>query len=366
MDFFVIFAPETIFIFLWEMRKILALTAVLLCCYFTTYSQEAKAAGNLPTLIISPRFEVNPYLPTGSGGIKGVDFGNTSLYTFLDGEIGNFSYSMSNHWLSTEPAALYQNAFRSDDVDFIDWLTLSYTIDRFTITAGKDMISIGSYELDANDIDQHPTLCSTLWHNMPIYQWGASVEYTSEDETLSLAFQFSTSPFGEYPFRSKLFSYSFIWYGEYGCFAPIWSANLIETEPGKFIKIASLGNGFFFDNCAIETDITNKFYDNEYELSLIGKFGYTFDDTVEVFVKGGYEYRTGYDFFGYEDEFSFIPTDAGNYAFYGGGVNYYPLKNSTDLRLHAVIASNNYAKSIALSIGATYHFNLTDTIHKRK
>ena len=56
------------------MRKILALTVAVLC-YFCTYSQEAEASGNIPTLIISPRFEVNPYIPTGSKGTKGVDFG---------------------------------------------------------------------------------------------------------------------------------------------------------------------------------------------------------------------------------------------------------------------------------------------------
>ena len=353
------------------MRKIFALTVALLC-YFCTYSQEAEASGNTPTLIISPRFEVNPYFQTGSEGIRGVDFGNSSLYTLFEGSIGeNFSYSMSNHWLSTDPASLYQNAFRSDDVDFIDWLTLSYSVGNFTFTVGKDMLAVGGYELDPMDVAQHPLLCSTFWHNCAIYQWGGRVEYKKADEASSVAFQFAPSPFGCRPFKSKLCTTSLVWYGENGCFAPIWSVNLIEYDRGQFVKLASLGNGFFFDNLAIEADFMYKHLNYEgqnHEFSAVGKVGYTLKDKVEIFVKGGYEYRSGMDIFGYEDEFGFIPTDssARGYAFYGGGVNYYPLRKSQDLRLHALIAANNHAKSVALSIGATYHFNLTQTICKHK
>lgn len=353
------------------MKKILALTVAVLC-YFCTYSQEAEASGNVPTLIISPRFEVNPYIRTGGGGHSGVDFGTSSLYTLFEGSVGdNFSYSMSNHWLSTYPKSLYQNAFRSDDVDFIDWLTLSYSVGRFTFTVGKDMLAIGGYELDPMDVDQHPTLCSTFWHNCAIYQWGGKVEYTTKDEASTVAFQFGTSPFGELPFKSKLFSYSLIWYGKYGCFAPIWSANLIEYDRGCFVKMASLGNGFYFGDFGAEVDLMYKHlnYDgSNHELSAVAKFGYTLKDKVELFIKGGYEHRSGLDIFGYEDEFSFMPTELSSrgFAFYGGGVNYYPLRSSKDLRLHAVIAANTYSKSLALSIGATYHFNLTDTIRKHK
>lgn len=354
------------------MRKILALATLILCC-FTTYSQEAESASNIPSLIITPRFDVNPYISVGGKDKSGVDFGNTSLYTLFEGSVGeNFSYSMSNHWLSTDPASLYQNAFRSDDVDFIDWLTLSYSVGRWTFTVGKDMLAIGGYELDPMDVDQHPTLCSKFWHDCAIYQWGGRLEYESKDESSTIAFQFGTSPFGERPFASKLFTYSFIWYGEFGCWAPIWSANLIEYDRGRFIKMASLGNMFSFGDFAAEIDVMQKLYTidakTDYELSLVGKFGYTVKDKVEVFVKAGYEYRTGEDIFGYEDEPDFIPTYIGygkGYAFYGGGVNYYPLRASKDLRLHAVVGANNYSNKVAISVGATYHFNLTDLIQRQ-
>ena len=356
------------------MRKILALTVATLC-YFITYSQEVESASNTPSLIITPRFDVNPYIPVGGKGYSGVDFGNTSLYTLFEGSVGeHFSYSMSNHWLSTDPASLYQNAFRSDSFDFIDWLTLSYSIGRWTFTIGKDMLAIGGYELDLTDVDQHPMLCSKFWQDCAIYQWSARVEYESKDESSTIAFQFGTSPFGELPFASKLFTYSFIWYGEFGCWAPIWSANLIEYDRGRFIKMASLGNLFSFGDFAAEIDVMQKLYTidstTDYELSLIGKFGYTIKDKVEIFAKAGYEYRTGEDIFGWEaEEPCFIPAYIGygkGYAFYGGGVNYYPLRNSKDLRLHALIGSNTHSNSVAINIGATYHFNLTDLVKRQK
>lgn len=351
------------------MRKILVLIVAALC-YFCTYSQEANTSDNVPVLIIAPRFDVNPYFQTGSEGIRGVDFGNSSLYTLFEGSIGeNFSYSMSNHWLSTDPASLYQNAFRSDDVDFIDWLTLSYSVGNFTFTVGKDMLAVGGYELDPMDVDQHPLLCSTFWHNCAIYQWGGRVEYMTADEASSVAFQFATSPFGCRPFKSKLFTYSLVWYGEYGCFAPIWSANLIEYERGNFVKMASLGNGFYFGDATIELDLMYKHLNYEgsnHEFTAACKFNYNFNDKVEIFAKGGYEYRSGMDIYGWEDDFGFFPTDIShsNYAFYGAGVHFYPLKNSTDLRLHTVLASNNYAKTLAVNVGVTYLFNLTETIRK--
>ena len=356
------------------MRKILALVAALLCC-FTTYSQEDSHTSNIPTLVVTPRFDVNPYIPIGGKESFGVGFGNTSLYTLFEGSVGeNFSYSMSNHWLSSDPASLYQNAFRSDDVDFIDWLTLSYSVGDVTFTVGKDMLAIGGWELDPMDVDQHTDLCSAFWNNIAIYQWGGRVEYTTPSENSSLAFQFATSPFAEYPFAGKLFTYSLVWYGSFGCYEPIWSANMMEYERGRFLSIISLGNRFTFGDFALEVDYMNrsasldKFFNQE--MSLVGKFSYNYRDKLNVFIKGGYEYCHGSDMFGWEaEEATFVPTmlmPERDYAFYGAGIEYFPLRDSQDLRIHAVAAANNYANSVSLSLGVTYNFNLTETVLKHR
>ena len=348
------------------MKRGFALLVAILC-YFCTYSQEANADSNIPEFIVTPRFDANPYAPL-KGGYSGFDFGNSSLYTFLDGSVGNFSYSLCNHWVSTDTPSLYQNAFVSSEVDFIDWLTLSYQVGQFNFTIGKDMLALGTWELDYYDVDVHTSLVSTMWHKLAIYQWGGSVDYTTKDESTNIRFQFGTSPFGERPFASKLFVYSLDWHGEYGCYAPIWSVNFVEYERGKFANIIALGNAFYMGDFTLELDYVNRatsiknFFNQEF--SVAAQLLYNYNDKVEVFAKGGYESFNGSDIFGYEDTL-FVPTDSSlcpRYWYAGGGVHYYPLCDSRDLRLHGVVAYNNFANSVSISLGATYHFNLTQTI----
>ena len=353
------------------MKRGFALLVAILC-YFCTYSQEANADNNIPEFIVTPRFDLSQYAPI-KGGRKDLDFGNSSLYTFLDGSIGNFSYSMSNHWFAADwdsTKGLYQNAFRSDDYDFIDWLVLSYTAGQFTFNVGKDVLAVGSVEYSYNDVDIHYPIASTFWHKNSAYQWGASVDFTTKDEDTTLRLQFASSPFGERPFASKLFAYSLHWTGEYGCFTPFWSVNFIEHERGKFVNLIALGNAFYFGDFTLEVDYMNRatsiknFFNQEFAIG--AQLLYNYNDKVEVFAKGGYENFNNSDIFGYEDDL-FVPTDNSlcpRYWYAGGGVHYFPLRKSRDLRLHAVIAYNNFAKNMSMSFGASYYFNLTQTILK--
>ena len=350
------------------MKRLLVLLVATLG-YFYTYSQEVSEDSRIPDFIVPPRFDANLYAPTYNG--TRFDLGNTSLYTFLDGSVGDFSYSLCNHWLSDDPKALYENAFISSECDFIDWLTLSYQVGRFGFTVGKDMLAIGTWELDYYDVDVHPILVSPFWHKISIYQWGGEVNYTSKDESTWLRFQFGTSPFGERPFAAKLFTYSLYWSGEYGCYSPIWSTNFVEYERGKFLNIIALGNSFSAGDFTIEVDYMNRassiknFFNQEWSIG--GQVLYNYCDKVEAFIKGGYEnYNT--DLLGYENEI-FIPTDHSlhpKYWYAGCGIHYFPLRESRDLRIHAVAAYNSFAKSVAVSLGATYHFNLTQTILKNR
>lgn len=346
---------------------------VAILCYFSIYSQEADRNSLIPEFIVTPRFDANPYAPTQKGGYSGFDFSNSSLYTFLDGSIGNFSYSMCNHWLSDDPASLYQNAFRSDENDFIDWLTLSYTVGQFSFTVGKDVLAIGSSEFDYYDVDVHFGTASPFWHKVPVYQWGASIDFMTKSENTSLRFQFATSPLGARPFASKLFTYSLYWTGEYGCYSPFWSANFVEYERGRFASLLALGNRFYVGDFTLELDYMNRatsikqFFNQEW--SLAGQVTYNYRDKIEVYARGGYDHHNGSDIFGYEDDMWFIPSDASlcpRYWYVGGGIHYFPLKESRDLRIHAVAAYNNYAQSVAMTFGVTYHFNLTNTILKNR
>ena len=354
------------------MKRGFALLVAILC-YFCTYSQEANEDTLIPEFVVTPRFDANPYVPVGAPRSTTFDFSNTSLYTFLDGSVGNFSYSMSNHWVAEDTPSLYKNAFLSNECDFIDWLVLSYTVGQFTFNVGKDVLAVGSSEYDYNDVDIHYSLASPFWHKNAAYQWGASVYFMTKSEDTTLRLQFATSPFGERPFASKLFAYSLYWTGEYGCYTPFWSVNFMEMERGKFANIIALGNRFSAGDFSVEVDYMNRatsvknFFEQEFSVS--AQLLYNYNDKVEVFAKGGYDRSFGSDVFGYEDEGWFIPTDASlvpSYWYVGGGVHYFPLRESRDLRIHALAAYNNFAHSVSMTFGATYYFNLTQTILKHR
>lgn len=360
------------------MKKIFALLVAVLS-YSFTFSQEAEVVDNTPQFVISPRLDLNPYASTNGRGGK-FDWSNSSLYTFLDGSVGeHFSYSVCNHWLSTDPKSLYQGTFRSDMLSWIDWANITLSFGKFDFTLGKDVLALGNYEEDANDVDSHFNMSSFFWNMAQIYQWGASATINT-DEDSSIQLQFATSPFAERPFAGKLFTYSLRWRGTYGCFSPLYSVNFMEYERGKFLNFVALGNRFEFGNATIDLDYMNrastikKFFSQE--MTLTAKFNYNFNDKVDLFVKGGYEFNhSENDFFGYEfpdgelDFNGLTPSTLcghKDYVFYGAGVHYYPLRDSQDLRLHAVISSNNYANLVSFLFGITYNFDLTKTIKNRK
>ncbi|MBQ0081445.1 MAG: hypothetical protein KBS95_07875 [Alistipes sp.] len=359
------------------MKKTLLLVATLISC-FHTYSQEAKTS-NVPEFVVASRFDVVPSIPASGSGYDKFNFTGSAIYTFLDGNIGDHvSYSMCNHWVGVYTKELYEDLGYSDTINWIDWLYFSFHNDKIDFTLGKDMINLGLWEDVPYDIDAHSTLGSSFWWNSSVYQWGAALKYTLSDETTYFSFNFSSSPFGERPFKSKLFHYGAKWGGEYGIWRPMLSGHLMEYDRGYFVKLICFGQQFAIGEATLELDYTTYSYGwrtlfsdqgqiRANALIPIGKEG-----RVEVLASCGFEFCQKGDIFGYGDEYDFSsksinPTGIAtkkNYYYAGGGVNYYPLKKSKDLRLHATAAYNNYAKSIALALGATFHFNVTKLLSK--
>ena len=357
------------------MRKVLLLAATLLSC-FHTYSQEDKTS-NVPEFVLSSRFDVVPSIATASGGYDKFNFTGSAIYSFLDGNIGDHvSYSMSNHWVGTETKALYKDLGYNTS-NWIDWLYFSFHNDKFDFSIGKNIINIGLWEQDPNDIDVHSTMASTMWWGGAFYQWGAKFQYTLSEKT-NFSFNFSTSPFSEKHFSSKLFHYGVRWEGQFGWWSPKLSGHLMGYEPSKYVKMICLGQQFTVGETTLELDYST--YSNGWRtlfsnegllranaISPLGK-----KENFELLFTGGYEFCREYDILGDGEEYSFeydvvVPTGLmpkKNYYYVGGGVNYYPLNESKDLRLHMTAAYNNYAKSIALAIGVTYHFNLTKLLTK--
>ena len=136
----------------------------------------------------------------------------------------------------------------SNGNNWLDVATVDFSFGNWTFTLGKEALATGGFEYDDWDVDVDyllvdgkPLLASNLWYNLPCYQWGARVGYTLGENT-DLAIQMSTSPFGERPFASGLFSYSGRWTGSYGPFSNIWSASAIQRPDGGFEWLVALSN----------------------------------------------------------------------------------------------------------------------------
>ena len=355
--------------------------SVLLLCL--TIGAASFAQENEHSFLVVPRLEANPYI----GGNQTFDLGNSSLYTLFEGELGeHFSYSVMNHWLSSDPGALYANTLRSDDSNWLDWAYLTAYVGNFDISLGKQVIMLGSLEQDDYDYDVCFTQGSTVLNNLHTYNWGLSLGYTNDEENTYLAAQVTTSPFGEYN-NSGLFSYSLFWSGEYEFFNPLWSVNVMDCydnfspDSKSQIYMFSLGNLFSFDDVEFYIDWVARSYSPKHilteEMSFIGAIKYYINDQFDVMLKGGWEFnRSGKDVIGYveEDEFGlpdlsgFVPTSLAlmdkDYLFGGLLLNYYPLEDSQDLRLHAALAANNFSNSFSVSLGATYYLDLFDFLQQ--
>lgn len=343
----------------------------MLCC-FLGFSQEAED-GN--TFLVIPRIEANPYVALSSDGYSGFDLSNSSIYTLFEGGIGSssFSYSFAGHWLSATPADLYSEILRTDKTSWLDWANITYAPSNFYFTLGKDVLSLGSLEEDEYDYDQHFNLCSTLWNYLQVYQWAAKAGWANDDETTDISFQAATSPYGAKPFNSNLYTYSLLLRGEYGIFSTLTSLNAFGYDKGSYVGAIFTGNKVTLGDIDLGLDLAFRGYDFDFnESSAVAFATWTPSDKLSLTAKCGVENikSNTADVFGYnpmldgEDPYDYyVPASlaiakltAKNYVFGGLNLNYYPVD---DLRIHAVVAANNWAKSLSLNIGATYYFDLT-------
>lgn len=368
------------------MRKTLFLLCAMLCC-FQAFAQGAEFAGRTTesedsgtSWLIVPRVEVNPYLPLKDGGYKGFDLGFTSLWTLFDGSFGDsdFSYSVEAHLLSSDPKALYQNTLRSDDVNWLDWANITYAPSSLYLTVGKQVMSVGSYEIDDYDYDSHINFCSSLWNNLVVYQWGAAAGWISEDESTDLSLQMVTSPYGEKPFSSGLYSYSALWRGEYGAWMPLWSVGAMAYDKGAYVGHIAVANQFSLGDFTLGLDLSTRGYDFSFtEHSAVALLGWEPSEKFSLKAKYGIEINNdglfgdviGWDPSSDGDDpadyyvpaslaqacFRQFSSSSSPYQFGGVVAEYRPMDN---LRVHAALAANNWAKSLSVNIGATYFLSL--------
>ena len=160
---------------------------------------------------------------------------------------------------------------------------------------------------------------------------GISADYTFNRKKDKVMFQLCQSPF-----RAKaddMYSYNLMWYGSHGWFNTIYSVNMIEYQPDKYINYIALGHHLDFGKTALELDFMNRaavhqtyFFKN---CSVMGELSYRPSESFNLFGKVTYDVNRT------QVKADYCVHPGTELTHVGGGVEFYPLKNNKNLRLHA-------------------------------
>ena len=305
---------------------------------------SAVNAQEVPDISLDARFGYNQDFAGGPGRFSG-----DGLYLDINGSINpHFSYSL-NHRIA---APAYGEGITGFDAT--NWLTLTYEIGNFAITAGKDALMVGSFEYDAYDLDTYYDMNSMFYNMLDCWQWGVSASWYPADGQ-SVTFQFANSPFA---WEDDYFAYNAAWRGEWDFYESYWTVNMWQFEQDRYVKALNLGNRFYIGGLTLDleymtraTDMKSLFKD---DFTFLAAPSYEFGDSFRVFAKFGWErVAEGLPYeLAYED---YVGSD---YLFYGAGVEFFPLKEDKDVRLHAAWSSNNFGDNY-LNVGVTWKFDLT-------
>ncbi len=254
----------------------------------------------------------------GASGFKG-----KYLNIIMNGNLGaGFSYSYKQRLNKPQNDASF--------FDATDWLHVTYTRKNWSVSAGKQVVGIGGFEYDGAPIDLY--FCSEYWNNIPCYQIGASGAYTTNDGNDKFMLQFCESPFRRNAanlYNKEMFSYNAMWYGSHGFYSSIWSVNMIEYVPGKFINYIALGNRFTFNDFVIDLDVMNRAVSGKSFLGRDMSFMFNAEwnpiECLNVFVKCTHDFNNS------DEVGDWCVLPGTSITRIGGGIEYFPIKS---LRLH--------------------------------
>ena len=262
------------------------------------------------------------------------NFNGRYLMFMLDGNISpKFSYSLRYRMIHPNHENSWRGVFNATD-----WAQLTYRPTKnWEITAGKMLVFYGSYEFDKNPLDVY--MWSGWGGRVGCFQFGVLGKYITNDGRNNILFQINNSPFADPLSLGAMYSYSVQWNGNFGVFNALYSDNLIEYQPGRFINYISLGNQFNFGPATIELDYMNRYGargTNFFgDFSFIGRVKYNVCDQLTIFAKGGLDYNMN------EEVVDLLILPGERNVYYGAGFEFYPIKNSKNVRIHAFWQSGN-------------------------
>lgn len=331
------------------MKKTL-LTGLLALCFATGWAQSKKINLRIEGRIDAQSEKVDDTKIEENCGFKG-----KYLNIRMDGELGQgFSYSYRQRLNKAHKDQSY--------FDATDWLTLTYTTGNWSFSGGKQVVGIGGYEYDTAPIDiyYYSEYCSQI----ACYQMGVSAAYTTDSGSDKFMVQYSQSPFRAN--ASDMYAYNFMWCGSHGWFNTLYSANMIEYMPGKFISYIVLGNKFNVGDFSLELDIMNRATDSHTffgkDMSIMSKLSWSPSEQFTFFGKATYDVNKS----GSEADYCVVSDT--KITRVGAGWEYFPMKGSKDVRLHLnfhyTFGSNGNSagalidKQSIVDVGGTWRVNI--------
>ena len=302
------------------MRNML-LAFLMSCSLLSAFAQQKSTVDiSAETRMGYHHDEVDGKKNDSSTGIKG-DYLNLKINGTID---EHFSYSWRQRFNKKISDSHY--------FDATDWIYITYAANQnWSLSAGKQVVLIGGYEYGAAPVDVF--MASEYWQNIPCYQFGGSVTYTTKSGNDKFTAQLCESPFRTDK-DNDLMAYNLFWTGNHGPWSTLWSANMIAYAPGKYISYIALGNKITTGNLCLELDLMNRATDNQAFLfrdcSVIGKLMWQCTPQLELYTKASYDVNRTH----HGGDLCVMPGT--ELTSLGGGVEYCPIKNNKHtVRLHA-------------------------------
>lgn len=305
--------------------KSLATTALcLMAGVMPMHAEEDKPTVhlNLQTRASYVNDRIGSEVQHDASGMKG-DYLFLSLY-------GNINDRLSYNWRQRVNSKITRN----DIFEATDWIYIDYKLTKnWTVSAGKQVIMVGSWEYDRNPIDIYTP--SEYWNNVAPFKFGASIAYTTTSGNDRFLVQASESMYNE-PTHHDLMGYSLYWAGKHGILSTQYSVNLMEYAPSRYISFIGLGNRLDVNNASLELDFINRAASHQTYLfkdcSVIARLDYRIIPELAIYGKLAYDVNKS----GMEADKSV--TNGTELTTYGGGLEYYPMKGKPDLRVNLSIA----------------------------
>lgn len=216
--------------------------------------------------------------------------------------------------------------------DATDWVYLTYSpIPKVTLSAGKQVVAIGGYEYDRAPIDLYS--CSEYWNNIACYQFGVSGAFRVGANDVVTG-QVVASPFRRaVGNNNNMYAYNLMWNGSHGIYQSIWSFNLLECMPGKYINYLALGNKFSYGKASLEFDFMNRagggqrFSVKDWSIMTEGSFKPS--TRLKIFAKFTHDYNMS------GSPYDLCVLDGTDLYMVGGGAEFFPLTGRNEIRVHA-------------------------------